>query len=133
MTEKDLAISLGVSRDQIKEIRATAQEGVHFTRKESKKPQHLWEISWKEDGVKFVMDAIGLDHKQETPAPVGEKRGTVYNKFMNIRCLGVLIDGKQETVLCKDNRKFGLGMPVSVRWDGSRWVVSRHPRYAGKY
>lgn len=133
MTEKDLAISLGVSRDQIKEIRATAQEGVHFTRKESKKPQHLWEISWKEEGVKFVMDAIGLDHKQEAPAPVDEKRGTVSNKFMNIRCLGVLIDGKQETVLCKDNRKFGIGMPVSVRWDGSRWVVSRHPRYVGKY
>jgi len=133
MTEKDLAISLGVSREQIKGIRDNCIEGRHFTRKESKKPRHLWEISWTDEGVKYVMDSIGLDHKQEAPAPVGDKRGTVYSKFMNVRCLGVLIDGKQETVLCKDNRKFGIGMPVSVRWDGSRWVVSRHPRYAGKY
>jgi hypothetical protein len=44
-----------------------------------------------------------------------------------------MIDGKQNTVLCKESFKFGIGMPVDVRWDGARWVVVRHPRFIGKY
>ena len=45
----------------------------------------------------------------------------------------VMIDGKECNVLCRDSVKFGIGMPVDVRWDGARWVVVRHPRFNGKY
>jgi hypothetical protein len=69
----------------------------------------------------------------EKVEPVEEKRGTVYCKYQNPRVLGVMIEGKQENVLCRDSAKFGIGMPVDIRWDGSRWVVSRHPRFLGKY
>jgi len=133
MKEKDLSISIGISREQLKEIRATATEGKHYKRIESKKPKHLWEIEWLEEGVAFVQSVIGMNPVEEKVTPPEHKRGTVQAKHKNPRILSVLIDGKSNMVLCRDSSKFGIGMPVDIRWDGSRWVVSRHPRFDGKY
>lgn len=133
MKEKELCVSLGISREQLKAIRAAATEGLHYTRIESKKPKHLWEVRWTENGVHLVQSSLGMNPVEEKVERVGEKRGTVYCKYQNPRVLGVLIDGKQENVLCRDSGKFGIGMNVDIRWDGSRWVVSRHPRFVGKY
>lgn len=133
MKEKELSISLGISREQLKAYRASAKEGFHYKRIESKKPKHLWEVRWTEEGVALIQSAMGMNPVVEKVEPVEEKRGTVYCKYQNPRVLGVMIEGRQENVLCRDSAKFGIGMPVDVRWDGSRWVVSRHPRFLGKY
>jgi hypothetical protein len=132
MREKQLSIALGLSRDILKEFRDSYEEGADWYKVESRKPQHLWEVEWTDAGVAKVKENIGFKEPEEI-SPPEKKRGTVYAKFKNPKVIGVLIDGKQFNVLCKESTKFGLGMPVDVRWDGSRWCVVRHPRFNGKY
>ena len=132
MKEKALSLALGLSRDLLKELRTSYIEGTHWMRMESRKPQHLWEVEWTEEGVNLLRENLGIA-KEETIASPEKKRGTVYCKFKNPRVIGVMIDGKQHSVLCRESVKFGIGMPVDVRWDGARWVVVRHPRFNGKF
>ena len=132
MKEKALSLALGLSRDLLKELRSTYVEGLHWSRTESRKPSHLWEVEWSELGIELLRENLGIT-KEEFVASPSTKRGTVSCKFKNPRVLGVLIEGKQHNVLCRESLKFGIGMPVDVRWDGARWVVVRHPRFNGKY
>jgi hypothetical protein len=132
MKEKALSLALGLSRDLLKELRTSYEEGVHWSRKESRKPQTLWEVEWSDIGVALLRENLGIA-KEETIASPERKRGTVYCKYRNPRIIGVMIEGQQHSVLCRESVKFGIGMPVDVRWDGARWVVVRHPRFNGKY
>jgi hypothetical protein len=132
MKEKALSLALGLSRDLLKELRTSYEEGLHWSRIESRKPQILWEVEWTDIGVSLLRENLGIKEDEEVTAPE-KKRGTVYCKFKNPRVIGVLIEGKQHSVLCRESVKFGIGMPVDVRWDGARWVVVRHPRFNGKY
>lgn len=139
MTEKDLSISIGVSRKDIKAARADFTEGVHWERLKSNRPEHLWEIQWTEQGVAALLAKFQPQPPDDLPAAAPEltlpkeAEGTITAKFRNPRILAVLIDGKSFNVLCRDSAKFGIGMPVKVRWDGAKWVVSKHPRFVGKY
>jgi hypothetical protein len=132
MKEKALSLALGLSRDLLKELRTSYEEGVHWSRIESRKPSHLWEVEWSENGIALLRENLGIA-KEETVSSPEQKRGTVFCKFKNPRVIGVMIEGKQHNVLCRESLKFGIGMPVDVRWDGARWVVVRHPRFNGKY
>jgi len=132
MNEKELSIALGLSKDILRQFRSSYAEGTHWNKIESKRPRHLWEISWTDEGVKALKENIGFKEADSTVSP-SEKQGTVYCKYKNPRVIGVVIDGKQENVICRESAKFGIGMPVKVRWDGARWVVIRHPRFIGKY
>jgi hypothetical protein len=132
MKEKALSLALGLSRDLLKELRSSYEEGLHWKRIESRKPSHLWEVEWAEIGISLLRENLGIK-EEEVVTPPAQKRGTVYAKFRNPRIIGVLIEGKEHNVLCKESSKFGIGMPVDVRWDGARWVVVRHPRFIGKY
>lgn len=132
MKEKPLALALGLSRDILKELRSSYEEGVDWIRIESRKPQHLWEVGWTGIGIDKLKANIGFKELEKLQAP-DKKRGTVHNKYKNPKVIGVLIDGKDFNVLCRDSSKFHIGMPVDVRWDGSRWCVVRHPRFNGKY
>jgi hypothetical protein len=132
MREKQLSIALGLARDILKEFRSSYEEGVDWFKVESRKPQHMWEVEWTDAGIARLKDNIGFKEPEKINPPE-KKRGTVYAKFKNPKVIGVLIDGKQFNVLCKESTKFGLGMPVDVRWDGNRWCVVRHPRFNGKY
>lgn len=132
MKEKALSLAFGLSRDLLKELRSSYTEGLHWKRVESRKPSHLWEVEWSDEGVALLRENLGIA-KDETIASPEKKRGTVYCKFKNPRVIGVMIEGKEHNVLCRESVKFGIGMPVDVRWDGARWVVVRHPRFNGKY
>ena len=132
MKEKALSLALGLSRDLLKELRTSYEEGLHWSRTESRKPAHLWEVEWSELGVSLLRENLGIAKEEFVVSP-DTKRGTVFCKFKNPRVLGVIIEGKQHNVLCRESLKFGIGMPVDVRWDGARWVVVRHPRFNGKY
>jgi hypothetical protein len=140
-SEKELCFRLGFSRKEMKAIRNEMQEGVHYARIKSNRPEHLWEVSWTEQGVTALTDRLSAKHATpEAPAePVkiaeapSNAEGTVAAKFKNPRIISVLIDGKTHNVLCRDSAKFGIGMPVSVKWDGAKWVVAKHPRFVGKY
>lgn len=132
MKEKALSLALGLSRDLLKELRSSYEEGLHWSRIESRKPQTLWEVEWTDIGVSLLRENLGIKEEEQVAAPE-KKRGTVFCKYKNPRVIGVMIEGKQHTVLCRESLKFGIGMPVDVRWDGARWVVVRHPRFNGKY
>lgn len=134
MNEKDLSVVLGVSRDHLKVMRDSFKEGVHWTRKESKKPKHLWTVEWTEMGQEALRTELGLHVKEDAMGmPPENKSGTVQAKYKNTRILGVLVDGKAHNVLCRDSSKFGIGMQVELKWDGVRWCVAKHPRFLGKY
>lgn len=132
MKEKELSIVLGLSRDLIKELRSSYKEGEDWSRIESKKPQTLWEVNWTDEGVNKLKMNLGIDPLKPMESP-SEKKGIVKGNCKNIRLLRVLIDGKEHNVICRDNTKFRTGMDVTVKWDGSRWCVVKHPRYNGKY
>jgi hypothetical protein len=132
MKEKELCIALGISRDLIKGLRGTYVEDTHWKKIPTKKPENLWQIEWTDAGIESLRANLGIKPEEEVAFPE-QKRGTVYCKFRNPRVIGVMIDGKENSVLCRESAKFGIGMPVDVRWDGARWVVVRHPRFNGKY
>jgi hypothetical protein len=106
---------------------------LHWTRVESKKPQHLWEVRWTDVGIEELKKKVGMNESTEIKPEATVKEGTVQGKFKNQKMLSVLIDGKRENVLCRDSSKFGIGMNVKIRWDGVRWCIARHPRFVGKY
>ena len=132
MKEKALSIALGLSRDILKELRSSYTESVDWHKIPSKKPENLWEVQWTEEGINHLKANLGFK-QQEQILPPDKKRGTVHCKYKNPKVIGVMLEGKDFNVLCRDSSKFHIGMPVDVRWDGSRWCVVRHPRFDGKY
>jgi len=132
MKEKELCIALGISRDIIKDMRVKYVEGKDWEKIPSLKPENLWQIRWTAEGIALLRADLGLKPEEEVASPKVIS-GTVHCKYKNNRVIGVLINAKPHTVLCRDSNKFGIGMPVDVRWDGARWCVVRHPRFNGKY
>jgi hypothetical protein len=132
MKEKELCIALGISRDILKEMRTFFEEGKCWKKIPSLKPENLWQIEWTPEGILLLREHIGLK-PTDAVEPPQKVSGTVSAKHRNPRVISVLINGKEESVLCRDSSKFGIGMPADVRWDGARWVVVRHPRFNGKY
>jgi hypothetical protein len=132
MKEKDLSIAIGLSRDMLKEIREAYEQGKHWVKIESRKPEQLWEVEWTEEGIKELKKNIGFQEPEVVSKPEN-KTGKVVRKYANPRIIGVLINDKEYNVLCRESNKFIINMPVEVRWDGARWCIVRHPRFAGKY
>ena len=134
LKEKDLCISLGISRDVIKTIRDSIADGEpeFWIRIPSKKPKNLWEVRWTPKGIDRLKNLVQLKPEETLDKP-SVKKGIMKTRFKNNRLIQVEIDGKIESVLCRDSGKFMAGMPVWVKWDGARWVVNRHPRFNGKY
>ena len=132
MKEKELCITLGLSRTQIRELRQKYTEGEDYVVVPSKRPKNLWEVKWTESGVEKLRDTIGVT-EAEALVPPSNYKATVTGRFPNPRILQVEMQGVKHNVLCRDNSKFKTGMPVWLRWDGSRWVVARHPRFDGRY
>jgi len=132
MKEKDLSVALGLTRDVLKKMRSEYTEGEDWVRVPSNKPKNLWEVQWTEQGLEKLRDVVGVVPEEEIVPPAMHK-GTVLARFPNQRFIQVDFNGAKHVVLCRDNTKFVKGMPVWARWDGSRWVVVRHPRFAGKY
>ena len=134
MNEDELSIALGLSREIIKEIREAYDENIHWFKEESKKSKELWNIKWTPEGISMLKTNLGLpDEPLVLPS---NKTGKVVRKFTNPRIIGVILDEdpeKEHNVICRDSSKFKPDMPVEVRWDGARWCIVRHPRFAGKY
>jgi hypothetical protein len=132
MKEKELCISLGLSRTQIRELRQKYTEGEDWVVVPSKRPKNLWEVKWTNAGLAKLKGTVGVQEKEELVPPTTYK-ATVTARYPNPRILQVEMQGAKHNVLCRDNTKFRAGMPVWLRWDGARWVVARHPRFDGVY
>lgn len=132
MKEKELSVALGLTRDVLKKMRLQYAEGEDWVRVPSNKPKNLWEVQWTEQGLEKLREVVGVVPEEEIVPPAMHK-GTVLARYPNPRFIQVDFGGNKHVVLCRDNSKFTKGMPVWARWDGSRWVVVRHPRFHGKY
>lgn len=132
MKEKEISVALGISRETIRDMRPEFTEGTDWVIIPNRRPKHLWEVKWTEEGVAALKAKIGFKEPEQIKPPE-KKRGTVYAKFKNPKIIGMQIDGASVNVVCKDSSKFHIGMPADVRWDGSRWCVVKHPRFNGKY
>jgi len=132
MSEKELCIALGITRELMKKLRSSFEEFKHWQRIPSRKPERLWEIEWTLEGISLLKNQLGLK-KEEQIEPPKIITGKVYAKFNNKHVIQVMVDGKKENVICKDNSKFIPNMEVKIRWDGTRWCVIRHPKHQGKY
>ena len=133
MKEKDICIEMGISRDLLKMMRSSYSEGQHWNKVASKKPEHLWSIEWTEAGIEAIRMNLGIGPKDDSAEQPKEMEGILKAKYKNPRIMCITINGKDHNVLCRDSSKFVVGMKIYVKWDGSRWFVSRHPRYNGKY
>ena len=135
MKEKDLSVAIGLSRDMLAEIRDSYEQGIHWERIPNNRPEQLWEVRWTEEGIKLLKKNIGFAEPETVSVPE-RKKGKVVRKYNNPRVIGVVLDDqpdKEHNVLCRESNKFIINMPVEVRWDGARWCIVRHPRFAGKY
>jgi hypothetical protein len=132
MKEKELCIVLGLSRTQMRELRLQHKEGNDWIVVPSKRPKNLWEVKWTDEGVDKLKGTIGVK-ETEVLVPPTIYKANVIGRFPNPRILQVEMQGVKHNVLCRDNKKFRAGMPVWLKWDGTRWVVSRHPRFDGRY
>lgn len=119
----------------LKEIRDSYEQGTHWTKIPTNRPEQLWEVNWTEEGIKLLKKNIGFQEPEEIKLPE-RKKGKVVRKYTNPRIIGVVLDDepeKEHNVLCRESNKFNINMPVEVRWDGARWCIVRHPRFNGKY
>jgi hypothetical protein len=135
MKEKDLCIAIGLSREMFKEIRDLYEQGVHWNKIPTNRPEQLWEVNWTEEGIKLLKKNLGFNEPEQVAIPE-RKKGKVVRKYVNPRIIGIVLDDepeKEHNVLCRDSNKFNVNMPVEVRWDGARWCILRHPRFNGKY
>lgn len=135
MKEKDLCIAIGLSREMFKEIRDLYEQGVHWNKIPTNRPEQLWEVNWTEEGIKLLKKNLGFNEPEQVALP-DRKKGKVVRKYVNPRIIGIVLDdepNKEHNVLCRESNKFNVNMPVEVRWDGARWCILRHPRFNGKY
>jgi hypothetical protein len=135
MTDKELEMSTGLTRAMIKEYRSKMEEGVHWVREPSKRPQKLWPIKWTEAGLAKLKEMTEL--KPDEPIEkieVQEAEGVVMrNDYPNVRLLLVNLGESDVTAFCKDARMFKRGMKVKIKNEGDRWTVAKHPRFFGRY
>lgn len=136
MTEKELSEKLGLSREALKTMRKKYQEGVDFTRIESKRPQKMWEVRWTEIGYEKLMAEMGFKQEETKVVkeqPIFSATGKVIGKYHNPRIIQCEVNGKPEMVLVRDSDFFVVGMEVPLRRDGDRLVAARHPRKPGRW
>lgn len=131
----------GLSRPEMMEWRGRLEEGKHWVRIPSNKPQKLWAIGWTEAGVAALGAGAGLEGLRDDLEKGLEKPkeviGVVRGKFRNKRIILCEIEqgkGKVEAnVLVRDSANFVVGMRVPLRSDGGRWVAAKHPRFGGRW
>lgn len=136
MTERELSEKLGLSREALKAIRDKYQEGVHYERIPSKRPQRMWEVKWTHEGYHVLMKEAGFnvdEAEKVKEEPVFSATGKVTGKFNNRRLIQCEVDGKPQMVLVRDSDFFVVGMEVPLRRDGERLVAARHPRKPGRW
>lgn len=135
ITDKQLSDLTGISRAKLKELREGLEQGKHWFKEPSKRPEKLWEVKWTPEGVAAFKAKAGLK-EEETVEPVSlpEVEGVVErNDWANTRIITVKAGERSVNAMCRDAKMFRMGMPVRIRQDGEKWVVARHPRFQGKY
>ncbi len=136
MTEKEICEKLGLSREQLLEVRRMFTENEHWSKIPSKRQQKYWDVVWTEEGLAKLMAQFGFKEEEAEVIknePLYKAEGKVVGKYGNKRLIMVDVDGKNQPVLVRDSDYFAVGMTVPLRRDGERLVAARHPRFPGRW
>ena len=127
MLESELAITIGVPRIELKELRMEKPE---MTYKEGRS------IYWTDEGVKWVKEKMGL----ETSQPLERSTywaSVVRSNYPNRKLVQVMADirGIRELLLVSvlNADLFSRHMKVEIRQDGNGWALTRQPRQRGRF
>ena len=127
MLESELAITIGVPRIELKELRMEKPE---MTYKEGRS------IYWTDEGVKWVKEKMGL----ETSQPLERSTywaSVVRANYPNRKLVQVMADirGIKELLLVsvRNADLFSRHMKVEIRQDGNGWALTRQPRQRGRF
>ena len=127
MLESELAITIGVPRIELKELRMEKPE---MTYKEGRS------IYWTDEGVKWVKEKMGL----ETSQPLERSTywaSVVRSNYPNRKLVQVMADirGIRELLLVsvRNADLFSRHMKVEIRQDGIGWALTRQPRQRGRF
>jgi len=136
MTEREICEKLGLSREQLLEVRRMFTENEHWSKVPSKRQQKYWDVVWTEEGLAKLMAQFGFDEKEAEvikEEPLFKAEGKVVGKYGNKRLIMVEVGGKNQPVLVRDSDYFVIGMTLPLRRDGERLVAARHPRFPGRW
>ena len=127
MLESELAITIGVPRIELKELRMEKPE---MTYKEGRS------IYWTDEGVKWVKEKMGI----ETSQPLERSTywaSVVRSNYPNRKLVQVMADirGIRELLLVsvRNADLFSRHMKVEIRQDGNGWALTRQPRQRGRF
>lgn len=120
VTQQKLAKDLGVTARDLQSKRKKLLEGFHY-QKSGKSYQ------WTSEGQDQVMFDMGL--VPSPPVSVAEVAGKMP---LNQRLVNAKITGLDFLVKVKDNKMYSKGFLFPVRWDGSSFYATRHPRMRGR-
>lgn len=121
--EADLAIELGLPRDELAKIR----KGDGYLR------GHHWDkdgkaIIWLPRGRAQLREELGLS----TDPKIGDRAaGRVVSDYcLNQRIIRMVINGNKEDVICDPDDKplMKAPMTVPVQFSAGGWIVARSPR-----
>jgi hypothetical protein len=136
MTEREICEKLGLSREQLLEVRRMFTENEHWSKIPSKRQQKYWDVVWTEEGLAKLMAQFGFNETETVVIknePLFKSEGKVVGKYGNKRLIMVDVGGKNQPVLVRDSDYFAVGMTVPLRRDGERLVAARHPRFPGRW
>jgi hypothetical protein len=136
MTEREICEKLGISREQLLEVRRMFMEHEHWSKIPSKRQKKYWDVEWTEAGLAKLMAQFGFDEKEAEAIkeePVFKSEGKVVGKYGNPRLILCEVGDKKVPVLVRDSDFFNVGMTVPLRRDGERLVAARHPRFPGRW
>jgi len=136
MTEREICEKLGLSREQLLEVRQMFTENQHWSKVPSKRQKKYWDVVWTEEGLAKLLAQFGFDKKEAEvikEEPLFKAEGKVVGKYGNKRLIMVEVSGKNHPVLVRDSDYFVIGMTLPLRRDGERLVAARHPRFPGRW
>lgn len=143
ISEKELSIEFGVSRDEIKQWRLKAIEvsADYCFQQESKRPKNAWSWFWTDTGKKWLAREMNFEMTKDIIDTVTadanpiEKSGIVFkHDFPNTKLVMVkTASGEKLVAICNDNNLFRKGMQIDIKFDKHGWYVKRnpHPRNNG--
>lgn len=136
MTEKEICEKLGISREQLLDVRRMFTEHEHWSKIPSKRQKKFWDVEWTEAGLAKLMAQFGFDQKEAEAIkeePLFKAEGKVVGKYGNKRLIMCEVGGRNQPVLVRDSDYFRVGMEVPLRRDGDKLVAARHPRFPGRW
>lgn len=132
VAEANLREALGLSRVEMKKLRAKAPEGGCYQKndKQGKKPKALWPWYWNAEAVSWLSNEVHLQPEEAAEMATSVKDAVAYVSrcnFPNRRIFEARLEGNLAVTMvqCKDSRKLRPKQCVKIKFsNGNAYLVS---------